>query len=191
MVAPPAPWVGPCGSPGGHVWWGGAVWCRRARRSGQGMGIRLRRPGWGVRHCSLSFVDGAVVLAAEQHQVIQRRAAAVGPVLDVMSVCPLWTPIAAGVGTTAVTDDQRRADGWRDQPRPPAHVERLALRTEKDAGEGGITGEPPGRVGTQDRAPDRLRADQSTGPTEVIASRAGASRRTVARAEGRDPGRSL
>src|SRR4029453_3553488 len=75
----------------------GSAWAAAAAAGGPARGGR----GWCVPHRPVSFVDAAVMFAAQQHQVLQGRAAAIGPVLDVMSVCPLWTPVASGVGTAA------------------------------------------------------------------------------------------
>ena len=105
----------------------------------------------------MSVVDGAVVLSAEQDQVVQGGVAAVGPVPDVVGVGPGWGAVAAGKGAAAVADGERGAQGGWDQAGAAADVEGLAVRVEHDPGDGGVAADPPGCFGAEHGTPDGLR----------------------------------
>jgi hypothetical protein len=64
---------------------------------------------------------------AEQHQVVERRRAAVCPVDHVMRMEPP-APSTAGVDATAITDPQRPADGGVRPADALSEVENLTLR---------------------------------------------------------------
>ena len=63
----------------------------------------------------------AVVTPTEQHQVVERRPAPVGPMLDVMGVAAAVA--AAGEATLPVADRQRPAECGREGARAAADVE--------------------------------------------------------------------
>jgi len=78
-------------------------------------------------------VDRAVVMAAEQDEVVQRGGAAVSPVPHVVRVRPLRTAVATRIGAAAIADSECGADRGRDDAGAPTNVERLAGGIEDDA----------------------------------------------------------
>src|SRR5688572_21495381 len=83
-------------------------------------------------------VDGAVVLSAEQHEVVQGGRAAVEPVADVVGVAHHRRSGAAGEGAVAVAGHERGPDRGGDQPVGAADVEHTALGIEQDPDQVGI-----------------------------------------------------
>ena len=86
-------------------------------------------------------VDDAVVLAAEQDEVVQAGRAAVGPVDDVVGVAHHGWAGAAGEGAVVVAGDQGAPQGRGDESCGAADVEDLAVGAEADRDEVGVAGQ--------------------------------------------------
>jgi hypothetical protein len=86
-------------------------------------------------------VEDSVVFSAEQHEVVQARGAAVGPVGDVVGVAHDRWAGAAGEGAVPVAGDQCPPLGGADQPAGLSQVEDLAFGAEDDGDEVGVAGE--------------------------------------------------
>ena len=81
---------------------------RRTRHLGHDPTIRAAKFQLAIGHALDAialFVDGAMMTPAEQHEIRQRRRAAVGPVTDVMRLAE--APVAAREATTAVAIEER------------------------------------------------------------------------------------
>lgn len=120
---------------------------RQARR---GRAIRNPHPGAvlesGSCRCHLdgesSLVDAPVVGRTEQDQVVQSGSPPVGPVSDVMGG-DVARP-ASGKPAAPIASPQGAANGGRNHPGFPTHVQDLARGTMNDPHHRGIAGEPAG-----------------------------------------------
>jgi hypothetical protein len=72
-----------------------------------------------------AIVDGAVVDAAQQHQVAQIGGAAVQPVPHMMGLAPSRRPVTAGEAAATVPDRQRGPLRGGDHPGGAAHLQGL------------------------------------------------------------------
>jgi len=93
------------------------------------------------RDCEAAFVDQAVVEAAEEDEVLQRRLAAVEPVVDVVAVQEAGGG-AAGEAARAVADPEGAADGWGDGAGAAADVEDVAVVIEGGGDKAGVAADP-------------------------------------------------
>jgi len=80
-------------------------------------------------------VDGAVVFAAEHHEIVDIGSAAVQPMPDVVYLAPDWGSVASGVGAAAVAGGDGFALRGGDTPLLPAHIQRLTISAEHDRGD--------------------------------------------------------
>lgn len=85
-------------------------------------------------------VDFVVVAWAEEGQVVQAGWSALGPVVDVVCVGPGGWFFAAGEDAAVVSDDERGADVFGDDPSLAADVQGFAGGGEDDALHGGVAG---------------------------------------------------
>ena len=86
-------------------------------------------------------MDGAVVVPAQQHEVVQGGGAAVGPVGEVVGVAHHRWPGAAGERAVPVPADQGPPQGGGDEAVRPADVEDLAVGAEGDGDDVGVARE--------------------------------------------------
>ncbi len=91
-----------------------------------------------------AFVQGTVVAAAQQYQVVQVGGASVDPVDEVMAFAPGGRPIAAGVHTPRVTNDQGAAQRGVDGAGAAPDVEDLARAVGDDPADAGIARQAAG-----------------------------------------------
>jgi len=113
-------------------------------------------------------VDRAVVMAAEQDEVVQRGRAAFRPVPYVVSVRPLWTTVAARVDAAAIAHGEGGPDSRWDDPGAPAHVERLAGGVENHTDDRGVARDPPHSVRPQHSSPRRLSGGGTARPCDAL-----------------------
>ncbi len=64
-----------------------------------------------------------MVSAAQEHEVVEFRFAAVDPVPDVVGLRPLWRSVAAWKTAAAVTMNQRSSQAYRDRSPGAADIE--------------------------------------------------------------------
>src|SRR4051794_2585996 len=93
---------------------------------------------WGV-------VGDAVVVSAEQDEVVEVGLAAGCPVSDVVGVAHRRWSVAAGERTVSVADDQGGPDPSGDGSSGAAHVEGFATGAEDGGDDLGVTRQPPDR----------------------------------------------
>ena len=103
-----------------------------------------------------SFVDQGVVVPAEHDQVVEACGTALGPGDEMVDVTPSRRPVASGEDAVQVTGDDGNPEGGRDQSLGLSHVERLAVGTEHDHGQVGVTGDPRDLVGGEEGPKLRL-----------------------------------
>ena len=134
----------------GFVEWGG-VW------SGWGLGSELAPVGsvevevaWGSFYSPPSFVDQGVVMPAEEDQIFEARKPSFGPWDEMVDVTPAGGPVASGEDAMEVTGHDCDSQGRGDQSFGPSHVEGLAVGSEYDPGQIGVTGEPSDLVGGEE-----------------------------------------
>src|SRR5437763_16523877 len=94
---------------------------------------------------ALPVVHDAVMVPAEQSQVLQARRSALCPVLYVMRVTPGWRPVAAGEDAVLVAELEGSPDRGRHDPGSSADVEWPRLRAEHRRHEAGVAGQPANR----------------------------------------------
>jgi hypothetical protein len=87
-------------------------------------------------------VDGAVVVAAEQGEVVEGGVAAVGPVGEVVGVAHQGWAGAAGEGAVLVAGHEGGPQGGGDQAVGAAEVEDLAGGAVDGGDDLGVAGEP-------------------------------------------------
>ena len=92
-------------------------------------------------------VDDAVVMAAEQGEVVELGWAAVDPVGEVVGVAHEGWSSAGGEGAVSVAEDQGGPDRGGDRSAEAAHVEDLAVAAEDGGDDLGVTGQPAEGVG--------------------------------------------
>jgi hypothetical protein len=92
-------------------------------------------------------VDEPVVIAAQQHEILQVGRSVVAPVPDVMTLTPAGRPITAGESATPVAEREGAAEGSGDQAGLPAEVEGLAGAAEEGGDDAGVAGDPSGLRG--------------------------------------------
>ena len=68
-------------------------------------------------------MDLAMVVVAEQDQVVELGLTALGPVEEVMGIAPAGRPVAAGPAATSVAGDQGSLHRGRDLGRGTADVD--------------------------------------------------------------------
>jgi hypothetical protein len=112
-------------------------------------------------------MDRTVMTATEQDEIVQRGGAAVRPVSYVVSVRPLWTAVAAWVGTAAIADGKSGADRRWDDAGAPSDVERLGGGIEDDPHDRGVACDTPHRIGPENRSPCRLAGDGTGRPSDA------------------------
>jgi hypothetical protein len=111
-----------------------AIWCDEANRAV-------------VEHedDDITFVHLPVMETAEANQVRKLCLAAVGPVLNVMSVKVPRVRTAWEATATTISRIQGALNRWRYAARLAANTERLALFVLYDWNDAAITGQPSGR----------------------------------------------
>jgi hypothetical protein len=102
-----------------------------------------------------SLVQSDMVSVADEDQVAQRRRAAVGPVLDMVSI-DKRSVAATGKATPAITQPERARDGRRHRPPPAADVQYIAALARSGDDEPAVTGEAEQCRATQRRAVMKL-----------------------------------
>ena len=130
--------------------WGG-VW------SGWALGSELASVGsvevelaWGSFDSPPSFVDQGVVMPAEEDQIFEARKPSFGPWDEMVDVTPAGGPVASGKDTVEVPGHDSDSQGRGDQSLGPSHVEGLAVGSEHDPGQIGVTGKPSDFVGGEE-----------------------------------------
>ena len=108
------------------------------------LGPNLYVGGAGEAEGEPALMDLAVMEGAEQDQVVERRAAAVQPVLDVVPVkkavvCAAWEP------APLVADPQRAPNGGGNGPRATPDIQHRALIVHGDGDQSRIARHPPER----------------------------------------------
>ena len=92
-------------------------------------------------------VNRAVMVPAQEHQIRQRRGAAVDPVADVMGMSHHRRPGAAGEGAVPIASHERGPDRRGDESVGAAHIQRAAVGVQEDADEVAVARHPPHRRG--------------------------------------------
>ena len=117
---------------------------RRRRADGHSVGVgEPERAVVEALHTEPALVHQSMVSRAEQHEVVERGLAALGPVLDVMAMQPLGGG-AAGEAAPLVAARERTAYGWGDAAGSAPHTERLAVGAVHHGDDSRIAAKPPG-----------------------------------------------
>src|SRR3954453_12460232 len=87
-------------------------------------------------------VEDPVVVAADEHEVVQGGGAVVGPVPEVVGVAHDWWSGAGGEGAVVVAGDQGVPDRDGDGAGGAADVEDLTPGAEDNGGDLAVTGQP-------------------------------------------------
>src|ERR1700687_1593038 len=95
-----------------------------------------------ANYLPLALMDKVVMPVTEKCQVGRLIVPAVQPMLDVVSRGPARRPLAAGPCAAPVACVERFARRTRDRPLGPPDVDDRGLRTEHDARDRGVTGQP-------------------------------------------------
>ena len=90
-------------------------------------------------------MDGDVVAAAEQGEVVQVGGSAAGPVVEVVGVAPVVGPVTAGEDASAVAVDEGAALGGGDDAGAASEVEDFGAAVHDHASDGGVAAEPAAR----------------------------------------------
>ena len=104
-------------------------------------------------HVPSLVVDHSVVMATQQDGIVQAGLAALGPVFDVMSVCPSrWAP-ASWESAATVPGQQRFTNRRRYSAVLTPDIKRYAFAVENHRRQRGITGQHAGRFTTDPSHP--------------------------------------
>ena len=88
--------------------------------------------------------------AAEQDEVARLHLATVGPVLKVVAVGPLRRPVAARKAAAMVPSHQGAPKAGWDRAGGPVDAQQPIVAVDRDDREGGIAGDPEGRLTRND-----------------------------------------
>lgn len=90
-----------------------------------------------------AFVNGAMVTATQQHEVVEARRASIGPVIYMMSIAPAGG--AAWKATPGVAGGERAADRRWNRARLAAHVDHGTVGVVAHGHQRGVAGQTPRR----------------------------------------------
>lgn len=128
--------------PGGATQGGGDHWGVTVRSDAHGPGL---------------VVDGAVVVSAEQHKVVQRGDPAVRPVADVVGVGPARWAVTPGERAPAVPDDQRPPESGGIGAGLPSDVQWLTCAAKDRREDAAVTGDAAQLISGEQGAVEQLR----------------------------------
>jgi hypothetical protein len=92
-------------------------------------------------------VDDAMMMSAEQCEIVESGFAAGYPMDDVVRVKHHRWPSAPGEAAVPVAQHERHPERSGDQASEASDVEDLALRAQDGRDDLGVTGDPPQRAG--------------------------------------------
>ncbi len=106
---------------------------------GEGVGGRLdpMQAQWFAANLPIAVVDKVMTARTKQGKVVDIGGAAISPMLDVVSLAPLWRGVAAD--TSAISGRKHDALGQRCRPLGPAQPQRLAVGISKSGVDIGIS----------------------------------------------------
>ena len=111
----------------------------RRNELGKAVGTETNAP------TALGIMNHPVVVATEEHKVVQARGTAGGPGTQVVGFAPAAGSVAAGKAAPAIPSPQRPAQRPGGEPATATDIQHLPVTAEHDGQQAGVTREPPGR----------------------------------------------